>query len=269
VQVHVFDSNVGNGKYLPDQISYCTTDACGSADIGDVSYYHTDPSGSGMEMTTLSYAKGEYFVFMSYQDKTGKSLEGAIKIGRAIEGRLKPQASAAENIPQAEKGTGIPQISVIKQADVPELELGSFGYLIVLANQEFNYSTKDKASPSNTNDDNGGTYKVVGQTSQWFDKDRQTTNIQVVAFETSVGNGGDLPKLLSECKHVFCGSVNVGSASFYYTDPWDNPRSPTLGQTTLYFSKGSHFVTIKISGKNGANYEEASRLARIVESRLQ
>lgn len=268
VQVHVFDSNVGNGKEIPDQLSYCTTDACGSADIGDASYYHTDPYGSGTEVTTLAYAKGEYFVCMSYQDKTGKSFEETIRIGKAIESRLKPQA-AAINILKAEKGSGIPPVSVIKHADVPELELGSFFYMITKANQEFNYSTKDKASLSPSNDDNGGTYKVVGQMSQWFDNERMTTNIQVVTFETSVGNGEDLPELLSECKHVFCGSVNVGSASFYYTDPWGNPLDSTSGQTTLYFSKGNHFVTIKISGRNGANYNEAARLAGIVESRLK
>lgn len=264
VQVRVFDTSVGNGKDLPDHLSYCTTAACGSADIGDISYYHTDQSTSGYEMTTLSYVKGEYLVFMSYQDKTGTSLKETIRIAKAIEGRLKPQA-AATNFPKIEIGSGIPQVSVIKPADVPELELGSFSYLLAMANQEFNYSTKDKVSPSYTNDDLGGTYKVVGQTSQWFDKDRLTTNVQVVVFETSVGNGKDLPDLLSNCKHVTCGSANIGSASLYYTDPWGS----TSEHTTLFFAKGNYFVTIRIAGHKGATYNEAARLAGIVESRLK
>lgn len=265
VEVNIFDSNVGNGKAIPDQLSYCATPACGSANIGDISQYHTDPSGSGMELTTITYVKGEYYVFLSYQDKTGQSFGQAIKVAKAIEGRIKPKF-AALSFPKVDIGSGIPSASIIKQADVPELKFGSFSYMIVMATQEFIYSTKDKASPSNTIDDNGGTYKVVGHASQWFDKDVQSTNIQVVEFEKDEGN--DLPKLLAGCKHVFCGSVNVGSASYYFTDPWDNPKNPTMGQTTLYFAKGKYFVTIKISGKNGANYKEAEKLAIIIADRL-
>lgn len=95
VQVKVYDSNVGIGSDFPSRLSSCTDEikrgtytSCGSADIGDDSYYHTGPWG-GVEITTLVYVKGNYSVFMTVQDKTDASQKEAIRVGRIIESRLK------------------------------------------------------------------------------------------------------------------------------------------------------------------------------------
>ncbi len=88
VNVYVFDSNVGNGGDLPGRLSSCTSASCGSADVGDVSLYYTDP-WSESEITNLYYAKGNYFVEIMVQDKTGASYNEAIRIGKIVESRLK------------------------------------------------------------------------------------------------------------------------------------------------------------------------------------
>jgi hypothetical protein len=94
-QLSVFDTNAGNGADLPAKVNFCPdqiksgsfTD-CGSANIGDLSYYYTAP-WSGMEFTTLSVAKGKYFVFIGVEGKAGTSKDEAIRIANLVLGRLK------------------------------------------------------------------------------------------------------------------------------------------------------------------------------------
>lgn len=165
-----------------------------------------------------------------------------------------------------------PSESLIQPADVPQLTFSSFGYTSTYSNP-YNYSVKNiYIRSSSTRGEIVSTYREVGQSSNWVSLDQSALIFQQIMFDTSEGNGADLPAKINSCAdeirsgtYVDCGSAGVGDVSFYGTSSW----SGGLEITTLSFAQGKNFVFMSYQDKAGTGKSEAIRIAQTASRGLK
>ncbi|MCX9025132.1 MAG: hypothetical protein OIN85_03435 [Candidatus Methanoperedens sp.] len=172
---------------------------------------------------------------------------------------------------------------IIKQSDVLGFSLWDFKFISVPKSSSYNYTAQQQGSSEVTKDTKipvGNRY--VGQVSTWIDHQTQReVGVVVRNFDADSGFKEFFDNLSIQCNEtiksgkwknsennldVGCGSPNIGDNSFYnYKIVRDAPYVKTVG---LDFSHGNHFVQIVVIEENGKSLDEAMRIAKIIESRL-
>lgn len=96
VQVRKFDSKVSINGSIPASLITCEKDkkiretSCGSANIGNISYYRDSPVPNGNTQNTILYfVKDNYHVSIKVSYKIGDSHDEAFQLAEKIERRLK------------------------------------------------------------------------------------------------------------------------------------------------------------------------------------
>lgn len=214
------------------------------------------------------------------QEPTSVQTQSAVETSRPVKNQ-NPVSTPAKTPAIQSYSADLPGL-LIEPGDVPELHLKSYGYYGILKYENYNInddyeSLKHKYKYSLPKDN-----RNVGQEFFWTDDAEENSFlITIDEFDTDEGIEEFIVNQLDGCDealrsgniegrannaNIECGTANVGDISSYLygTPTWLSGREVIV----LKYAKGNNLIRAVFMYEEGTGYNEAIRIAGLIEERL-
>jgi hypothetical protein len=166
--------------------------------------------------------------------------------------------------------------SILKTDDIPGFILWQNSYIAVNKSSPVNFNFNSSNFSRAYYEVDGMEYykdelktnmKKIGEKSIWTGKSGQTVDYLLIKYDSNSGfkDWFDYLQKAPKSKYVVdVGTANIGDFSLY-----SKGYSGGMETTSIYFAYKNYYAQIGFTGKNGTTYDEATRIADIIKSRLE
>lgn len=193
--------------------------------------------------------------------------------GCTSEDNINSETSIDSQISQ-ESDTKNPNL-ILKGSDVPGLKLGCYNFSAISESSYYIKNGKEYINEIGYQDVLPLGTRKVGESSQWSGKSGQFVIVGIIHYDSNSGLKEEIivynetlrNNLFEEYGELlYVGNPNIGEYCEYFSQVYNN--QPEISQTLLTFVHKNYFVRVMVVDEKVKSKNEAIRIAKIIESRL-